>query len=126
MRTSGVPIWVSIITLLLGLLGTTLGMMAFFKPDIALGYIEGADTLAITWAGRNPGLGLALLMAVFLRSREGYVIALCGSLFREISDMVATGVSVALAVFFLVELVCFEVKRHGLSKAHWRGLIQKI
>lgn len=107
MKTQGIPLWVSIITLLIGLLGTALGVMAFFEPSTALGYIEGADALAITWAGRNLGLGLALLMAVFFKSRAGYVIALGASLFREISDMVATGFSYALAIFLLIEVICF-------------------
>lgn len=108
-RTEGIPIWVTIIAVLIGLLGTTLGIMAMLDPTSAVGYIAGADGLALTWAGRNAGLGVALLVAVYLRNANGYAAALAGSLFRELSDLLSGGFAIGLAIFMLVEVVCFVI-----------------
>ena len=108
-RAEGIPIWVTIIAALIGLLGTTLGIMAMLDPTSAIGYVAGADSFALTWGGRNAGLGVALLVAVYLRNANGYAAALAGSLFRELSDLLAGGFIVGLAIFMLVEVACFVI-----------------
>ena len=121
-RANGIPIWVTIITLLIGLLGTNLGVRALLDPTAAMGYIEGAETLGISWGGRNAGLGAALILAVLLRNANGYAVALFGSLFREISDILSMlpdggGMLIGIGSFLLVEIVCFIISiRAALTK----------
>lgn len=111
-RANGIPIWITIVAILIGGMGTFLGVNALINPTTAVGYIDGSDVMALSWAGRNLGLAVALLVAVFLRSPSGYAVAFAGSIFREVGDIVAslsgdTGFPVAtLAVFVIVEIVC--------------------
>ncbi len=108
-RAAGIPIWVTVIVTLVGVMGTFLGVMAMIDPTSAIGYIQGADSLAITWGGRNAGLGVALLVAVFLRNANGYTVAIAASLFREISDLMGGGFSIGIAIFLLLEIVLFVI-----------------
>ncbi|MEM8860213.1 MAG: hypothetical protein AAGD96_17945 [Chloroflexota bacterium] len=112
-RAKGIPIWITAIAILFGAMGTFLGVNALINPSTAVGFIDGADVLALSWAGRNLGLGIALLVAVFVRSAGGYAVAFGGAMFREIGDIFAqtvgdTGFGFAtLAVLAILELVCF-------------------
>ncbi|MEM7032441.1 MAG: hypothetical protein AAF629_23010 [Chloroflexota bacterium] len=115
-RAEGIPIWVTIIVALIGVMGTALGIMAMLDPTSAIGYVAGADGLALTWAGRNAGLGVALLIAVYLRNASGYAAAIAGSLFRELSDLMSGGFVVGLAIFMLVEVVCFVISMRAALK----------
>lgn len=106
-RANGVPILVTAFMILAGFMGTFLGLQAMLDGTAAMGYVEGAEALGVTWGGRNTGLGIALLVAVLLRSAHGYSVALAASLFREISDILASdSLQVVLIVFLLIEIVC--------------------
>lgn len=91
LRTPGVPVWVTVLAVLLGLFATLFGVLAMLDPHIALGWVSGADALGVRWGGRNTGLGVVLLVAVLLRSPAGYVVAFSGQLLREFGDVVAAG-----------------------------------
>ena len=88
-RATGIPLWVTVLALILGLFAAAVGISALLDPGRALGYVPGADDLATTWAGRNAGLGVVLLVAVWLRSPAGYVVAFAGQVPREVADMLA-------------------------------------
>ena len=106
-RATGVPILVTVFLILVGCLGTFLGLQSMFDGSNAVGFVEGAEALGMTWGGRNAGLGVALLVAVVLRNAHGYVVALSASLFREISDIMANGdMAIPLLIFLLIELIC--------------------
>lgn len=114
-RTNGIPFVVTIFAILVGAMGTFLGVTALIDPTSAVGYIDGADVMALSWGGRNLGLGVALLVAVVLRNANGYAVAFAASIFREVGDIVAslsgdTGFGVAtLAGFVVVEIICFAL-----------------
>ncbi len=113
-RAKGIPFIITIFAILVGLGGTFLGVQAIIDPSTAIGYVNGADSLAVTWAGRNAGLGIALLVAVFLRNPTGYAVAFAGSIFREISDILDSatnggGLVIGLTVFMIIEIICFVI-----------------
>ena len=115
-RAEGIPIWVTLIVTFVGFVGTALGIMAMLDPTSAIGYIAGADSLGLTWGGRNAGLGVALLIAVYLRNASGYAAAIAGSLFRELSDLLSGGFVIGIAIFMLVEIVCFVISIRAALK----------
>jgi len=95
-------------------MGTFLGIQALIDPSSALAYVDGAEILGIGWGGRNMGLGVALVLAVFLRNANAYVVALAASLFRELSDIIGTlpvgGATVfGLSAFLILEIICLIV-----------------
>lgn len=112
-RAKGIPIWVTILAILVGVMGTFLGVSALFDPTSAAGFIDGATELAFSWAGRNTGLGFALVLAVLVRRPGGYAVAWGASLWRELSDIlnagIGTGIGIGLSVFLLIEIVCFVI-----------------
>lgn len=114
-RANGVPIWITIVAILFGVMGTYLGINGLINPDSAVGFIEGADVLALSWAGRNLGVGMVLVVAVLMRTASGYAVAFGGAMFRELGDIVAstvgdTGFGIpVLAGIMLVEVVCCVV-----------------
>jgi len=113
-RAKGIPVWVTIIAVLLGLFSTAIGVGVMLNHSLVLGNIAGADSLAITWAGRNAGLGIALLVAVYLRNANGYAAVFAGSILREVSDIFSFlpngGATIGLGIFFLlVDIVCFVI-----------------
>ncbi|MEM6387869.1 MAG: hypothetical protein AAF718_16710, partial [Pseudomonadota bacterium] len=56
----------------------------------AVNYIDGADGITLGWAGRTLGLGLAMCLAIFLKSAAVYAVAFAGAIGRELGDLVAT------------------------------------
>ena len=114
-RTNGIPLGVTILAMLIGAMGTFLGVTALLDPTTAVGYIDGADVMALSWAGRNLGVAVALLVAVILRNANGYAVAFAGATFREVGDIFAslngdTGFGVTtLVVLALIEFVCFAL-----------------
>lgn len=113
-RANGIPLWVTILIALVGVMGTFLGITALMDPTTARGYIDGADVLGIGWGGRNIGLGVALIVAVLLRDANAYAAAIFGSIFRELSDVINawpddTTTAIGLGIFLLVELICFII-----------------
>lgn len=114
LRVEGIPTWVVIFSIVLGLIGTVIGLIALFDQTSAVNYVEGADRIALTWGGRNVGIGLAMLVAVALRSAPAYVVTYLAALFKEGSDLADvltadTGASdaISLVAFLAIELACF-------------------
>ncbi len=113
-RANGIPIWVTLFALLGGVMGTFLGASSLLDPTSAMGFVEGATELATTWAGRNLGLGFAMLIAVLMRNSAGYAVAFSGAIWREISDLMAgaasgAGINYAFLGFLVVELICLAI-----------------
>lgn len=113
-RARGIPIWVTLIALLVGTMGTIIGIGAMMNPSSISGFVEGAERLGITYGGRNTGLGVALLLAVLLRNAAGYAVAFFASVFRELSDIIvtfpdSTGTAIGLGVFLLIEIICLII-----------------
>ena len=73
-RAKGIPVWLTIIAVLLGLFSTAIGVGVVLNHSLVLGNIAGGDRLAITWAGRNAALGIVLLVAVYLRNANGELL----------------------------------------------------
>ncbi len=64
---------------------------------------------ALSWAGRNFGLGLIAALAVFLKSASVYLVAFIGGIFREASDLVGelskTEPNMGILAFLVVFLI---------------------
>ena len=120
MKATNIPLFVTIYAIIMAVAGTGLGLMAFFDPSSAVGYVTGADVLGQGWAGRNLGLGLGMAFAIFARSPAVYVAAFIGALCREISDVVGalssggSDMLPVLIVFLVLDIVAlyFSVKAY--------------
>lgn len=88
-KANNIPLWVTIIAIVLGLFCFAGGVMGLIDPTTVTDYVAGADNLAAAWAGRMAGTGAALLVAVWLRSAPAYAVAFVASIFRELGDLVA-------------------------------------
>lgn len=104
-KVNGVPLAISAFAILMGLGGTAIGVLALADPTSASNFITGADDLATSWAGRNLGLGVAMLVAVAMRHAGAYAAAFAGAVCRELSDVVVE-FNVAFFVVMLIEIVC--------------------
>ncbi len=82
LKTEGIPIWVTIFAVLVFLSG------AMASIAIITGAHDVDSGFALSWAGRNFGLGLIAALAVFLKSASAYLVAFIGGIFRELSDLV--------------------------------------
>ena len=82
LKTEGIPIWVTIFALLVFLSGTMASVA------ILNGTHEVDSGFALSWAGRNFGLGIIAALAVFLKSATAYLVAFIGGIFREASDLI--------------------------------------
>ncbi|MEM7115623.1 MAG: hypothetical protein AAF614_24490 [Chloroflexota bacterium] len=114
-RAKGIPIWVTVLAILIGGMGIFIGVSALLDPTMVLGYVDGADGMRLSWAGRNVGVAVALLVAVLLRNASGYAVAFAASIFREFGDIMATvngytDFNVAgMLAFVFVELICLAL-----------------
>ena len=86
-KADGVPLIITAFALLMGVGGTVIGISALADPSSAVNFVDGADDLATSWAGRNLGLGVVMLVAVAMRQAGAYAAAFAGSVCREISDV---------------------------------------
>lgn len=84
----GVPRWILLLGGLLTVLGTLIGLVAFFGPDTFAGDAIDATGLARSWGARNAALALAMGVAVWLGRAEALAVSFTGALFREIGDTV--------------------------------------
>ncbi len=101
-RANGVPSWATGLALLLGLFSTLAGIAIMADPTI----MEIDDSVVgRQWAGRNIGLGVALLVAVGLRDARAYVAGFAAGLFRDIGDLVGSIEDGASPVVPVVALV---------------------
>lgn len=107
-KAEEVPLAVTIFAILMGIGGTVIGIQALADPESAINFIAGADDLATSWAGRNLGLGVAMLMAVAMRHAAGYAAVFAGAIFREISDVMVE-FNAAFFVVMLLEIVCLVI-----------------
>ncbi len=107
-KAEGVPLAITIFAALMGLGGTVIGIGALVDPESANNFVSGADDLATSWAGRNMGLGIAMLVAVAMRHAAGYAAAFSGAIFRELSDVMVE-FNVAFFVIMLIEIVCLAI-----------------
>ncbi|MEM7271802.1 MAG: hypothetical protein AAF547_01870 [Actinomycetota bacterium] len=104
-KAEGVPIAMTVFAILMGLGGTVIGILALADPTSAASFVDGADDLATSWAGRNLGLGVAMLVAVAMRQAGAYAAAFAGGVCRELSDVIVE-FNVAFFVIMLVEIFC--------------------
>lgn len=104
-RANGVPLAITIFAILMGLGGTVIGISSLADPSSALNFVDGADDLATSWAGRNLGLGVAMLVAVLVRQAGAYAAVFAGAICRELSDVLVE-FNVAFFVVMLIEVVC--------------------
>ncbi len=107
-RARGVPIAITIFAIVMGLGGTVIGIGALLDPESAVNFVSGADDLATSWAGRNLGLGIAMLVAVAMRHAAGYAAAFAGAICRELSDVLVE-FNIAFFVIMLIEIVCLGI-----------------
>jgi len=111
-----IPVWVTVVAVLLGLYCTLIGVAGLFDSTGVPEFISGADNLGTAWAGRMAGTGVALLLAVALRNAAGYAIAFAAAIFRELGDaIVATSDTsdgfplIVVIVFLIVDIAAFAV-----------------
>lgn len=116
MKAEHLPTWVTVVAALLGLYCTLVGVVGLIDPTGVPEFVTGADNLGTAWAGRMAGTGVALLLAVALRSAAGYAIAFAASIFRELGDSIvaASGNSdgfplVVVIAFLLVDIAALVV-----------------
>jgi len=107
-KADGVHIAITLFAILMGLGGTIIGIMALIDPESAVNFIAGADDLATSWAGRNLGLGIAMLVAVAVRHAAAYAAAFAGAVCRELSDVLVE-FNIAFFVVMLIEIVCLAI-----------------
>ncbi len=81
-KAQGVPLVITGFAILMGIGGTLIGVSALADPSSALNFVDGAEDLATSWAGRNLGLGIAMLVAVALRSSGACAAAFAGAVCR--------------------------------------------
>ncbi len=116
-KADGVPLILTIFAAIMGVGGTVIGIGALIDPTTAIDFVDGADKLGTSWAGRNTGLGFAALLAVVLRRAGAYAVAFGAAVWRELSDVIAGlsdggSMTASLAVFALIgvlELVAMVI-----------------
>ena len=101
-KANGVPTWVTVLGLVLGVFSVLAGLAIMTDPTIM-----GIDDTVVgrQWAGRNMGLGVALLVAVALRDARAYLAGFAAGLFRDIGDLVGAIEDGASPVVPIVVLV---------------------
>lgn len=73
-----------------------------------------ADTQTIGWGGRELGVAVGAIMALFMRSPIAYLIIFVIGTFRELSDLLEaldetpanTTSAVSVGVFLVIGIVC--------------------
>lgn len=113
-KAPGVPLPITLLAALMGIGGTIIGIGALLDPSAAIDFVDGADKLGTSWAGRNLGLGIASILAVLLRNSAGYVVAFGGAIWREVSDLIAGTIdggslNIPFAIVLVLELICLAV-----------------
>ena len=106
---SGLPGFVPILAILLGLYCTVVGIVGLFDPTGVPEFVVGADNLGTAWAGRMAGTGVALLLAVWLRRAAAYVVAFGAAIFREIGDAIVAASEPSDGLPLVVVLIVLAV-----------------
>ncbi len=90
----GIPTWVAGWVVILALAGVALGLLELLNPGSS-GVLsidtdlESGAVAARSWGGRSLGLGVAAVVALLLRERGAFGVALAGAIAREGSDLYA-------------------------------------
>ncbi len=113
-KAHGIPLPITLLAALMGVGGSIIGIAALLDPTTAIDFVDGADKLGTSWAGRNLGLGIASIAAVVLRNPAGYVVAFSGAIWREVSDLIAGmmdggSLNVPFAIVLVLEVVCLAI-----------------
>ena len=116
-KAEGVHLAITAFAVLMGVGGTVIGIGALVDPESAVNFVAGADDLATSWAGRNLGLGIAMLVAVSMRHAAGYAAAFAGAICRELSDVIVE-FNVAFFVIMLIEIVCLGICARAVFQEH--------
>lgn len=123
LKPQGISIFVTAFGALIAVMGTIFGVSALMDPSAAIGYIEGADFMALSWAGRNLGLAVAMGVALWMRTASAYVIVFIGSLCREIGDVLGafgtgnTEMVPMLIGFLVADLICLAFSVRAMRKS---------
>ena len=104
-KAPGVPLAMTFFAILMGVGGTIIGIAALADSSSAANFVSGAEDFGTSWAGRNLGLGLAMLVGVAMRHAAGYAAAFAGAICRELSDVLVE-FNIAFCVIMLVEIGC--------------------
>ena len=123
MKTEHIPLWVTVVAALLGIYCTLIGVIGLFDPTSVPEFVTGADNLGTAWAGRMAGTGVALLLAIVLRSAAGYAIAFAAGIFREVGDAIVAASEtsdgfplIVVIVFLVVDIAAFVVSIKGAAE----------
>ena len=85
-----VPKAVIVITAIFAaIIPTIVGSIAWFSPENAPLFVDGAEDLTLSWGARSLGLaavGWAALLVI--RDARGFVVALAGNAMREVLDLI--------------------------------------
>lgn len=89
MRVKVHPAVVVITAIFAAIIPTAVGILAWFSPDNAPLFVEGAHDLTLSWGARALGLAAAGWAALLvIRDARGYVVALGANATREILDLI--------------------------------------
>ncbi|MEM8925564.1 MAG: hypothetical protein AAGD35_18825 [Actinomycetota bacterium] len=89
MRIPVHPAVIVITAIFAAVIPTFVGALAWFSPDNAPLFVEGAHDLTLSWGARALGLAAAGWMALLvIRDARGYVVALGANATREILDLI--------------------------------------
>ncbi len=117
MKNQPVPAWTLVFAAVLGVYCTAIGVVGLFDPTGVPEFVSGADNLGTAWAGRMAGTGVALLLAIVLRSASAYAVAFGAAIFREVGDAIVaaseTSDGIPLPVVLIVLLV--DIAAFGVS-----------
>ena len=123
-KANGIPSWITIIAIILGLFCLAGGVMGLIDPTSVTDYVVGADNLAAAWAGRMAATGFALVVAVYLRNANAYAVAFAASIFRELGDLVAATSGTAegfplpvVVIVLLVDIAAFVISLQAARQA---------
>lgn len=83
-----IPYWVTVFAAINVVVGLGLGLTALLYPAYALDFVEGAENLGRAWGGRNAGFGLAMAIAMVLRTAGAYSVAFAGAAMRDVGDLI--------------------------------------
>lgn len=113
----GIPLWVSVLLILIILLGIGFGIPAMFGHGLM-------ETHTIGWGGRQLGIAIASLAAIIYRNQMGYFMAFICAVFKETSDLLellsvpdpSMGMMVSFIPFISLELISLWYSFKATSK----------
>ncbi|MEM7372397.1 MAG: hypothetical protein AAF587_27505 [Bacteroidota bacterium] len=128
-----VPKFVLVITLLTGLIATVLGVWASLFPETHPQFL-GEIASVLSWSGRELGLGLSCLLAVFfLRDARVIAAVLFGSWIRETLDFIdffrvedsPTRLYVVVGISVILHSIALYQTWRAINNANTSNIIEK-